>query len=424
LKDSNAEYTAQYEIAYNTPNYQINSSIVPDVRPVIYTSPYILGCTSYSIPDNLDLVDVGSIDPRTGTWGTGTNNAGTGMRIDGNLVDGYLRSMVLDSFTQVNQGGRGVHILNHGYAQFVSIFTVATKEGVIVESGGSCSISTSNSTFGLSGLIAKGKSPTPILYGNFKLANSQTGQHGYLPSGNLFTINNIVSLGVNPDSNNNVQYIANFPYTNMCFTVGDDQPWGSNPSGGYIYDSDLTLNGKDEPKLFFVEITPRKVTDVPGQLTNAYDLALNFNIPFDLSKGTPSHPNINFEGAPVKFYARSMIETGSHTFEYIGTGTRMYWAMPANGGVANNYNEAVFDANQPNYILDDDGNVQFDNLNQPIMEVNSNLPGVVFYTSSNELGDFKVGPSFKILQSTGTIDGDTFKRAILTLVTPLNIVLE
>jgi hypothetical protein len=58
------------------------------------------------------------------------------------------------------------------------------------------------------------------------------------------------------------------------------------------------------------------------------------------------------------------------------------------------------------------------------MEVNSNLPGVVFYTSSNELGDFKVGPSFKILQSTGTIDGDTFKRAILTLVTPLNIVLE
>jgi hypothetical protein len=418
------ETQTQYNIAYNTAGYEINPAIVPNLRPTIYTSPYVQGCTSYSVPDNLALVDKGSIDPNTGTYGTGSNNAGTGMRIDGSLVDGYIRSMVLDSFTQVNQGGRGIVIKNHGYAQFVSIFTVATKEGVVCETGGSCSISTSNSTFGLSGLIARGKSPTPILQGTFTMApdpNTYSGNvppYGYIPAGNLFTVNNVSTLQINPDNFGNTQSVASFPYTNMCFTIGDDNPWNGQPTGGYILDSDISLNGKPEPKLFFVEITPKK--NYTGGLNNAYDILLNFNIPLDLT----NLRGLDFTNAPMKFYARSMIETGSHTFEYMGTGTRMYWAIPANGGVANNNTEAIFDAGVPNYVLDTYGNITFDTTGAPISEINTNLPGIVFYTSSNELGDFKVGPSFKILQSTGTIDGDTFKRAILTLVTPLNIVLE
>jgi hypothetical protein len=415
----------EYNVAYNTPDYQINSAIVPRTRPNIFISPYVQGCTSYSVPDGLDLVDMGSIDPVTGNYGFGSNNAGTGMTIDGSLVDGPLRSMVLDSFTQVNQGGRGVVIKNHGYAQFVSIFTVATKEGVVVESGGSCSISTSNSTFGLSGLVARGMSPSPILQGTFTMAPPPETYQGVIPpygfsiAGNLFTVDNIQSLPINPDGDAASQIIALFPYTNMCFTVGDDEPWGTNSSGGYIKDNDISLNGRDEPKLFFVEITPRKNTS--AGLNGAYDILLNFNIPLDLRD--LGGRGVNFENAPVKFYARSMIATGSHTFEYMGTGTRMRYAIPSSGGVANNDLEAVFDAGVPNYRLIN-GNIQFDALGRPILETNPNLPGIVFYTSSNELGDFKVGPSFKILQSTGTIDGDTFKRAILTLVTPLNIVLE
>jgi hypothetical protein len=413
----------EYGAAYNTVGSEINPAIVPRTRPNIFISPYVQGCTSYSVPDGLELVDMCSINPANGNYGTGSNNAGTGMTIDGSLVDGPLRSMVLDSFTQVNQGGRGVVIKNHGYAQFVSIFTVATKEGVVVESGGSCSISTSNSTFGVSGLIARGMSPNPILKGTFTMApapetyQGPTPPYGFSISGNLFTINNIESLPINPDQDGVTQFVADYPYTNMCFTVGDDEPWGQNSTGGYIKDNDISLNGRDEPKLFFVEITPKR--NKSAGLANAYDILLNFNIPLNLRilRG------IDFENAPVKFYARSMIATGSHTFEYMGTGTRMRHAIPSSGGVANNDLEAVFDAGVPNYKIIN-GDIQFDALGRPIVETNPNLPGIVFYTSSNELGDFKVGPSFKILQSTGTIDGDTFKRAILTLVTPLNIVLE
>jgi len=101
---------------------------------MITTSPYIQNCSSI------------------------TFNGGTGMRIDGSVVTG-LKSMVSDAFTQINFNGKGVHILNQGYAQLVSIFTVSCDTGILVESGGQCSITNSNCSFGNFGLRATGTSP-------------------------------------------------------------------------------------------------------------------------------------------------------------------------------------------------------------------------------------------------------------------------
>lgn len=100
---------------------------------VITTSPYIQNCSSITL------------------------GGGTGMRIDGSVVSG-LRSMVSDSFTQINFGGIGIHLLNRGYAQLVSIFTVSCDTGILVESGGQCSLTNSNCSFGNYGLKATGTS--------------------------------------------------------------------------------------------------------------------------------------------------------------------------------------------------------------------------------------------------------------------------
>lgn len=96
----------------------------------ITTSPYIQNCSSIT-------------------------TTGTGMKIDGSAVTG-LRSMVSDSFTQINAGGIGVHLLNQGYAQLVSIFTVACDTGILAESGGQCSLTNSNCSFGNYGLKSTG----------------------------------------------------------------------------------------------------------------------------------------------------------------------------------------------------------------------------------------------------------------------------
>lgn len=113
----------------------------------ISTSPYVQNCSSIT-------------------------TTGCAMRINGSLASG-LKSMVADAYTQINQGGIGTHILNGGYAQLVSIFTVCCSTGLLVESGSSCSLSNSNTSFGIFGLVADGVLP----YANSGLSDGvdQTG---------------------------------------------------------------------------------------------------------------------------------------------------------------------------------------------------------------------------------------------------------
>jgi hypothetical protein len=114
----------------------------------IITSPYIQNCSSIT-------------------------TTGTGMRVDGSLVGG-LRSMVCDSYTQTNSGGIGIHMLNRGYTQLVSVFTICCQIAILCEDGGFCSITNSNSSFGTYGLVADGVS-IPLYYGEVvSIINSRT----------------------------------------------------------------------------------------------------------------------------------------------------------------------------------------------------------------------------------------------------------
>lgn len=112
----------------------------------ITTSPYVQNCSSIT-------------------------TTGCGMRVDGSLASG-LKSMVLDSFTQFNQGGLGIHIINQGYAQLVSIFTICCTAGVKTENGGTCSITNSNNSFGTYGLWADGVGPN--LYSGVVVSNTRS----------------------------------------------------------------------------------------------------------------------------------------------------------------------------------------------------------------------------------------------------------
>ena len=90
---------------------------------------------------------------------------GTGMRVDGNYVSG-LRSMVCDSYTNTNEGGIGIHMLNRGYTQLVSVFTICCDIAILCENGGFCSITNSNASFGRLGLLARGVSQ-PLNFGTY-----------------------------------------------------------------------------------------------------------------------------------------------------------------------------------------------------------------------------------------------------------------
>ena len=100
---------------------------------------------------------------------TGNNSSWNQRKVDpiggmgGSLVDGAvisdkspIQSFVYDAFTQLTQGGVGVHITNNGYAQLVSVFTIFASVGVQVDNGGIASIVNSNANFGNLCLVAKG----------------------------------------------------------------------------------------------------------------------------------------------------------------------------------------------------------------------------------------------------------------------------
>jgi hypothetical protein len=84
--------------------------------------------------------------------------SGGGALVDGNApsLRSPIQSFVFDAFTQLNQGGIGVHIINNGYAQLVSVFTIFCSNSVLVENGGIASITNSNANFGDQCLTAKG----------------------------------------------------------------------------------------------------------------------------------------------------------------------------------------------------------------------------------------------------------------------------
>ena len=129
----NGNYVAEMSFV-GAPNSGAIFSFDPNQIRYINQSPYIQNCTNF-IPNSI------------------------GLKVDGKKAIGPIKSMVLDSYTQYNQGGIGVSITNEGYAQLVSLFTICNDVAVYCGSGGACDLTNSNSSFGNYGLVADGLSP-------------------------------------------------------------------------------------------------------------------------------------------------------------------------------------------------------------------------------------------------------------------------
>jgi hypothetical protein len=348
---------------WQTQYYNLSTTIQ---RPFQITSPYTQGCSSI-----------------TRSTSANANDAGGGIYIDGYKVNGALRSMVTDSFTQFNEGGKGIYIVNNGYAQLVSTFTICCTEGVMCESGGTCSINTSNCSFGLSGLVALGKSPKSTLRGRLKdQINTQT---------NVITITDLGLASLTGLQ----EFPTDFqPYPGQVFEIIDKNYLKIGTGLEY-------LTARNSGTYFVVQSASKiaPTTSTPPYSSYECSIVLETNYTyFDDTSITNSTYNsvvtaIN-AGSDVLFYIRSTITSSAHTFEYIGTGTTLLEAVPQKGGITDVTKEVAFDD-----------------------------VGRVYFTGTNQFGDFRIGRDLTIVQSTGTIEGETFDRSILQKTTPLIIAL-
>jgi hypothetical protein len=131
---SNGNYVAEMSYTGTLNSGKAIFAFNPNKVGYINQSPYIQNCTNF-VPNSI------------------------GLKIDGSKAIGPLKSMVLDSYTQYNQGGIGCSITNEGYAQLVSMFTICNDIAIYCGSGAACDLTNSNSSFGNYALVADGVSP-------------------------------------------------------------------------------------------------------------------------------------------------------------------------------------------------------------------------------------------------------------------------
>ena len=272
---------------------------------VIYKSPYIQNCTTFmdsgiynwtQAEYNADNSRGGFFDPNNvnqgGFGGDRTSSpTGGGMFIDGNAVSSTspLRSMVVDSFTQINLDGPGALVCNNAYAQFVSFFGTFTHYHCKSLNGGRVNLSNCTTDYGRYGLVADGKSSSPIYSSTAQAAAS---------AGDTYVD---IAVASAPSGWFGSGTHATRPADDMLMEIGSDL---------YTITGSTTLGTEQNPTGYRVNVVR----------TRASNRSIN--------DGLISAVQIN---APVNFYFRSYISSGGHTFEYVGAGTD-YDAAPENGG--------------------------------------------------------------------------------------------
>jgi hypothetical protein len=101
------------------------------------------------------------------------------------------------------------------------------------------------------------------------------------------------------------------------------------------------------------------------------------------------------DGSIVNFYQRSYISASGYLFEYVGAGTN-YGALPQVGRA---------DPQQGKETVQLDG-------------------GKVFFTSTDQNGDFRIGKGLVISQATGVLSGRTFVQSLYANMTPFILAIE
>ena len=300
---------------------------------------------------------------------------------------------------------------------------------MLTETGGSVSLTNSNSDFGNFGLFSDGLSPLICEYQAF--GNYATNDFEYLIRGagiedfppylglicepvepyyNVSEVRIINAGGIyaepplvtfqQADGRNGIPAEAAVSLTGGAVTEVNLISSGGQYTEAQVetwFDPELNVNRKVLKASEFsitggaglelevlvepVYYTINSVTRVQGMVPPTYKVVFEENVPFPI-----------LDGEAMEFYQPSIIVSSSHTFEFIGGGVDILTATPSSGA-------------------------QFIAANETV-QVNG---GRVAATSSDQGGNFKIGEGITINNARGTIEGEAFERSIFNVVSPFII---
>ena len=111
-------------------------------------------------------------------------------------------------------------------------------------------------------------------------------------------------------------------------------------------------------------------------------------------------PYVPVDNGLIHMFQVSRIITSSHCMEYVGSGTDIAKCIPARtSSIAGNA------PIQENEVVMTNG-------------------GRVAYTSTDHIGNFRIGDGLVINQNNGTLSGRTFQKSLFAIMTPYILALE
>jgi len=359
------------------------------------TSPYIQNCTSF-------------------------NDNAVGIKIDGLLHPTATsnRSILANDFTQINSDGIGVWALNGGRGEMVSVFSYYCQKSFYTSAGGFLRGLNCSSAYGELGIVAEGtlasEIPISVRSRGTTLTYSPVTVGGAGPSefaigqtivgnssgatGTIFRINiSANKIHLDPFSGffqkNEVVTVTRLSAGTFNFTLPNTNAAisgnGAKQSGFLIEveSTDGTLSTNGVIKLGDnAEVVGNPNFYIVSGITNEDNGAQTATVRFVSEVSTLDAITNNTEIRFTRKYSNCRF-TG-HDFLDIGT-----------GGFA--------DTNYPNEPLQPADQAD---------EIEFNTGGRVYWTSSDQGGDFRVGDLFRIQQATGiaTLNADAFDLSGLT----------
>lgn len=337
--------------------------------PILLKSPYVLECAA---------ICSGAI----------------GALIDGSVHATGAKTMIFHGYTVISDNGIGYWVKDNGKAEIVSCFTYYCYFGYTASGGGFIRALNGNNSYGTWGATSRGfdVNETPV---TGALVGQQLNTTAV--SGNVLVGDTVTASSGGTATVTNVQLSANKIYVKNAtgtFTVGATFTTTSGGAGT------IAIGGLENQKGFTLVASGFSTSPQPGQSiqlsgdTYAYVIqsvsGTYVNSSSDMTiilaqekpSGSPS-------GATVTLRNNySQIRLTGHDFLNIGTGgtaTTNYPGTPTQPPAQGN-------------------------------ETNEDFPGRVYYVSTDQNGNFRVGEYFQINQATGraTLNASAFDLAGLT----------
>ena len=354
------------------------------------TSPYIQNCTS-------------------------VNENATGIQIDGLIHASGNKSILANDFTQINSDGIGVHALGGGRGEMVSVFTYYCDTSFKAVSGGFIRALNCSSAYGEKGADAQGflsaETPVTVSTRGEMLKYDPTTFVGAATENDIADMNATQSVGTSTISGDSSGATATIFRVNTAL----DYFHIENRSGNFTQGERVTIT-KENSSTFQLDLD-----GAFGDSTAAQTGQVGPLIAVDSSDGTLSSAtaikvgaNISFASNESKYYKINAVsETNTGNEQALVRLTESVTDVNAlddndTGTVRVNFSNirltghdflsigtgSFADTNYPDNV----GNTQPSDQDDEITETTG---GRVYYTSTDQDGDFRVGDLFRIQQATG-----------------------